>query len=117
MRPNWLKQAGLVWKTLHLAAFSFVSVFMVLNGHSFYNLFIIIIFFNNDGVFIIFFSSNDGSQPLKTSVLNKIRNDLHLNMEGDFRIILAIAEKLRPGIFFFLKGARRRDLTKNVEIL
>lgn len=61
--------------------------------------------------------SNDGYQPLKTSVLNKIRNDLHLNMEGDFRIVLAIAEKLRPGIFFFLKGGRRKDLTKNVEIL
>ena len=54
---------------------------------------------------------------MKTSVLNKIRSDLHLNMEGDFRIILAIAEKLRPGIFFFLKGGRRKDLTKNVEIL
>lgn len=61
--------------------------------------------------------SCDGSQPVKSSGLNKIRNDLHLNMEGDFRIVLAIAEKLRPGIFFFLKGGRRKDFTKSVEIL
>ena len=54
---------------------------------------------------------------MKSSGLNKIRNDLHLNMEGDFRIVLAIAEKLRPGIFFFLKGGRRKDFTKSVEIL
>lgn len=66
---------------------------------------------------LCFTFSNDGSQSLKTSVLNKIRTDLHLNMEGDFRIVLTIAEKLKPGIFFFLKGGRRKDLTKPFEIL
>ncbi|XP_053394859.1 guanine nucleotide exchange factor C9orf72-like [Mercenaria mercenaria] len=63
--------------------------------------------------------SNDGTVPLKLQTLRKIRNDLQLHAEGDFRIVLATAEKLKPGFFCFLKTHRKaeRDQTKNVEVL
>ncbi|XP_060580754.1 guanine nucleotide exchange factor C9orf72-like [Ruditapes philippinarum] len=63
--------------------------------------------------------SNDGTVPLKIQTIKKIRTDLQLHAEGDFRIVLATAEKLKPGIFCFLKSQRKaeRDFTKNVEVL
>ncbi|ESO94464.1 hypothetical protein LOTGIDRAFT_232306 [Lottia gigantea] len=44
-----------------------------------------------------------GSIPLKGG-LKKLRQDLSLTIEGDFRIVIATAEKLKPGIFQFLMG-------------
>lgn len=63
--------------------------------------------------------SNDGSVPVKPPGLKKVRHDLQLHTEGDFRIVLAIAEKLKPGIFCFLKNQKKpeRDLVKSVEVL
>lgn len=63
--------------------------------------------------------SNDGTVLLKPQTLRKVRTDLQLHAEGDFRIVLATAEKLKPGIFCLLKSPRRhdRDLGKNVEVL
>ncbi|KAL4235835.1 hypothetical protein ACF0H5_004225 [Mactra antiquata] len=64
--------------------------------------------------------SNDGTIPMKSPLLKKIRNDLQLHAEGDFRIVLATAEKLKPGLFCFVKnhkGKHDRDQSKNIEIL
>ena len=43
--------------------------------------------------------------------IKKLKNDLDLNPEGNFRIILARAEKLKPGIFTVVCGnpAQMRD--------
>lgn len=67
--------------------------------------------------FVIY--SVEGTVPLKLQTIRKIRNDLQLHAEGDFRIVLATAEKLKPGIFCLLKSQRKldRDFTKNVEVL
>ncbi|KAK3602392.1 hypothetical protein CHS0354_026279 [Potamilus streckersoni] len=63
--------------------------------------------------------SDSARNPMKASQMKKIRQDLLLNAEGDFRIIVALAEKLKPGIYCFLLGDRRVDRTvqTNVEIL
>lgn len=47
---------------------------------------------------------DDCMVPIKQQTLKRIRNDLQLNAEGDFRIVLAIAEKLKPGMFCYLKS-------------
>ncbi|XP_014672148.1 PREDICTED: protein C9orf72-like [Priapulus caudatus] len=47
--------------------------------------------------------TNFGRDPLKTS-MRKLKHDLDLGQEGDFRIVLAQAEKLKPGFFCFLIG-------------
>lgn len=49
-----------------------------------------------------------GSQPFRGG-LKKLRQDLNLPLEGDLRIVLAAAEKLKPGLCQFLFGERRHD--------
>jgi hypothetical protein len=49
----------------------------------------------------IFFSRNCGAQPYRGG-LKKIRHDLCLPTEGDLMIVLAAAEKLKPGLYWFL---------------
>ncbi|XP_076440184.1 guanine nucleotide exchange factor C9orf72-like [Babylonia areolata] len=41
--------------------------------------------------------------------LKKLRSDLHLPLEGDLRIVMATAEKLKPGLCQLLVGERRYD--------
>lgn len=49
-----------------------------------------------------------GSQFLRGG-LKKLRNDLNLPLEGDLRIVMATAEKLKPGLCHVLLGERRYD--------
>ena len=49
-----------------------------------------------------------GSQSLRGG-LKKLRNDLNLPLEGDLRIVMATAEKLKPGLCHILLGERRYD--------
>lgn len=57
--------------------------------------------------------SLEWSTSIKPQTLKKIRQDLKLNAEGDFRIVLSAAEKLKPGIYCFLKRPRaERDHIK-----
>ncbi|XP_035699743.1 guanine nucleotide exchange C9orf72-like [Branchiostoma floridae] len=42
-----------------------------------------------------------GQQPLKISSLKRIRNDLSLKLEGDFCTVLAVAEKMKAGVYNF----------------
>ncbi|XP_046338525.1 guanine nucleotide exchange factor C9orf72-like [Haliotis rufescens] len=42
--------------------------------------------------------------------LKKLKNDFNLTLEGDFRIVLATAEKLKPGIYHLLLGERKYDV-------
>lgn len=42
--------------------------------------------------------TNRGSRPLKSG-LQKLRLDLGLMLEGDLRMVLAVADKLKPGIY------------------
>ncbi|KAL8582204.1 hypothetical protein ACOMHN_004123 [Nucella lapillus] len=49
-----------------------------------------------------------GSHSLRGG-LKKLRSDLHLPLEGDLRIIMATAEKLKPGLCQLLVGERRYD--------
>ena len=48
-----------------------------------------------------FFFRNSGAQPYRGG-LKKIRHDLCLPAEGDLMIVLAAAEKLKPGLYWFL---------------
>ena len=63
--------------------------------------------------------SNDGLHSLKPNTIQKMRHDLQLNAEGDYRIILAVAEKLKPGLFCFLRNNKRvtRDHGRIIETL
>lgn len=56
----------------------------------------------------IFFFRQQGSQLLRGG-LKKLRNDLNLPLEGDLRIVMATAEKLKPGFCQVLLGERRYD--------
>lgn len=47
------------------------------------------------------FNRNSGSHPFKGG-LKKIRHDLCLPADGDLMIVLAVAEKLKPGLYWFL---------------
>ncbi|ELU18883.1 hypothetical protein CAPTEDRAFT_180194 [Capitella teleta] len=52
--------------------------------------------------------TNCGQNPLKISV-KKLRQDLSLKVPGDFSIVLATAEKLKPGIFHFVTKGNNID--------
>ncbi|CAL1540278.1 unnamed protein product [Lymnaea stagnalis] len=39
----------------------------------------------------------------------RLRQDLNLLLDGDFRIVLAAADKLKPGIYQYMLGERRYD--------
>ncbi|KAI8509947.1 hypothetical protein Bbelb_123750 [Branchiostoma belcheri] len=45
--------------------------------------------------------TDQGQQPLKLSSLKRIRNDLSLRLEGDFCTVLAVAEKMKAGVYNF----------------
>ncbi|XP_052256926.1 guanine nucleotide exchange factor C9orf72-like [Dreissena polymorpha] len=61
--------------------------------------------------------SNEGQVLVKSNILRKIRLDLQLNAEGDFLIVLATAEKLKPGLYTFLKPHRSLDRDfKNIDM-
>nr|KAG5700798.1 hypothetical protein BaRGS_035001 [Batillaria attramentaria] len=49
-----------------------------------------------------------GIQPLRGG-LKKLRHDLNLPLEGDLRIVVAAAEKLKPGLCHLVFGDRRHD--------
>ncbi|KAK3089825.1 hypothetical protein FSP39_006837 [Pinctada imbricata] len=48
--------------------------------------------------------TNYGAQPYKGG-MRKLRQDLCIMSDGDFRIILAAAEKLKSGLYWFLFGS------------
>ena len=56
----------------------------------------------------LFHFSHKGTVPLKGG-LKKLKLDLSLIPEGNFRIVIAAAEKLKPGIYHFLLGERKYD--------
>ena len=41
--------------------------------------------------------------------IKRLRHDLALTVPGDFRIVLAVAEKLRPGLYNFVCGTPGKD--------
>ncbi|XP_046840991.1 guanine nucleotide exchange C9orf72-like isoform X2 [Xenia sp. Carnegie-2017] len=45
-----------------------------------------------------------GDERMKSSFLQELREQLHLKIDGDFYIVLAAAEKLRPNIYFYTLG-------------
>lgn len=49
--------------------------------------------------------------------LKKLKQDLQVHLEGDFRIVLATAEKLKPGFYTFILGDPRADDTMKKELL
>lgn len=49
-----------------------------------------------------------GTQPFRGG-LKKLRLDLNLSLDGDLRIVLAAAEKLKPGLCQVLLGERKLD--------
>lgn len=49
--------------------------------------------------------SNNGHNILNQGHLQRLKQDLALSCESDFRVILATAEKLRPGLSMFLAEA------------
>lgn len=52
--------------------------------------------------------SDHGQVPVKHK-LKKLKHDLSLTVPGDFKMVLATAEKLRPGICVFICGSPRSD--------
>lgn len=52
--------------------------------------------------------TQQGSQSFRGG-LKKLRTDLNLPLEGDLRIVMATAEKLKPGICSIMFGERRYD--------
>lgn len=48
------------------------------------------------------------SQPYRTGI-RKLKHDLNLPLEGDFRIVLAAAEKLKPGLCHLLYSDRWQE--------
>ncbi|XP_067677846.1 guanine nucleotide exchange factor C9orf72-like [Haliotis asinina] len=42
--------------------------------------------------------------------LKKLKTDFNLALEGDFRIVIATAEKLKPGFYHLLLGERKYDV-------
>ena len=53
-------------------------------------------------------------------IIKKLRKALSLEIDGDFKIILATAEKLQPGIFVHLHGdpaAQCRKVQEELEVL
>ncbi len=55
------------------------------------------------------FSRNHGKIPGKV-VVKKLRQDMGLALMGDLKIILATAEKLRPGIYNFVCGDPKAEV-------
>ncbi|XP_077981345.1 guanine nucleotide exchange factor C9orf72 homolog isoform X2 [Glandiceps talaboti] len=55
--------------------------------------------------------TNQGTETVKPSMLKRMRHDLNLTKEGDWKIVLATAEKHKPGIYSFICG----DLQLSVE--
>ncbi|XP_070562732.1 guanine nucleotide exchange factor C9orf72-like isoform X2 [Ptychodera flava] len=53
--------------------------------------------------------TNKGSEDFKSSMMKRMRQDLNLLVEGDWKIILAVAEKLKPGIYSFVFGDYRQS--------
>lgn len=51
--------------------------------------------------------TNKGSRPLKNG-LQKLCLDHELRLEGDLRMVLAVAEKLKPGIYAFVMSDKYR---------
>ncbi|XP_038068351.1 guanine nucleotide exchange C9orf72-like isoform X2 [Patiria miniata] len=47
--------------------------------------------------------TNRGTKPSRL-VLKRLKTDLHLIPEGNFRLVLAVAEKLKPGIYTMVCG-------------
>ncbi|XP_022100204.1 guanine nucleotide exchange C9orf72-like [Acanthaster planci] len=47
--------------------------------------------------------TNRGTKPSRL-VLKRLKSDLHLIPEGDFRIVIAMAEKLQPGVYTLVCG-------------
>ncbi|KAH9509735.1 hypothetical protein Btru_044376 [Bulinus truncatus] len=45
---------------------------------------------------------SSGTNGMRINYIKRLRQDLGLQLEGDFRIILAVAEKLKPGLYHFL---------------
>ncbi len=55
---------------------------------------------------------------MEATVARKIRAELDLNEEADFLVLLAIAERLSPGIYVTLQGnpaALQEEITKLFE--
>ncbi|XP_013383223.1 guanine nucleotide exchange C9orf72 isoform X2 [Lingula anatina] len=60
--------------------------------------------------------SDQGRSAPKTNP-RKLRQDLGLQLEGDFRIVLAMAEKLKPGIYTYLLGdSLNHELARNISL-
>ena len=57
-----------------------------------------------------------GDDPLSQADIRRMRHDLSLLSEADFRIILAQAEKSRPGFVSFLFGDSARYEATNQAI-
>ena len=65
---------------------------------------------------LIMFSRLRGVDTLSQSDILKMRHDLALKSEADFRIVLAQAEKTRNGIVPFLFGDQSQYGAKNQAI-
>jgi len=52
--------------------------------------------------------SDHGHVPVRQK-LKKLKHDLSLTVPGDFKMVLATAEKLRPGLCVFVCGSPRSD--------
>lgn len=44
------------------------------------------------------------------SVMKRLRQDLGLTLPGDLRVVLAAAERLRPGVYSYVSAAAGADL-------
>ena len=61
---------------------------------------------------MVFYStlySNNGRNELSQTQLQTLKKDLGFSCEADFRVVLATAEKLRPGLSLFLVEAIQRS--------
>lgn len=59
---------------------------------------------------VFLFNDSNSSNAASVRVnAKKLRQDLGLNTEGDLRIILAAAEKLKPGLYQYVLGERKYD--------
>jgi len=53
---------------------------------------------------------------MEQSVVKRIRTDLDLLHEGDFSLLLAVAEKMSPGIYVALSGDPSQIEEKLIEL-
>ncbi|XP_064606333.1 guanine nucleotide exchange factor C9orf72-like isoform X2 [Liolophura sinensis] len=57
--------------------------------------------------------TNQGANSTKVHV-KKLRADLNLTAEGDYRIVMAVAEKLKPGLYCYILGDRRHEAEQQI---